>query len=131
MDSFRRPHFLLPAVFAAALATACGPPRGASPSTTVATLPRAPKRLELLRTETAGTTAGPAPLLVVLGEELGRNMKELAKVKDRALAPYFVAYEALDERSVEVEASFGKLVTSASDRSRSLDVDVRVGAPKV
>jgi TldD protein len=88
------------------------------------------KRLELLRSEPR-PAAGPAPLLTLLSDELARNRKELEKAKDRATAPYFMAYEAIDERTVEVEAAFGKLVGSSNERERSLDVDVRVGAPKV
>jgi len=70
-------------------------------------------------------------LLTVLAGELARNVKELGKAKDRDLVPYFIEYEAIDEHSVEVEGSFGTLVASTDDRSRSLDVDVRVGTPKL
>ena len=72
---------------------------------------------------------GLAPLLTMLTEELLRNVQELGK--HPASAPYFLAYEAIDEHSVSIEASFGNLVSSSNDRSRSLDVDVRVGTPKL
>jgi TldD protein len=117
-------------VLALASSSACGG-RGApasSPHGDGVALPEAPKRLDLVRAERPGT-AGGARLLSILAEELARNMAELGKQgKD---APYFVSYEAIDHRSVVIDASFGALVSSALDRSRSLDVDVRVGDPRL
>ena len=84
----------------------------------------------MTRPAAAGNHDG-APLLKLLEDELARNAKELEKAKDRELAPYFMEYEATDEHTVEVEGSFGTLLTSTDDRSRSLDVDVRVGTPKL
>ncbi|HEX7670606.1 MAG TPA: metallopeptidase TldD-related protein [Polyangiaceae bacterium] len=110
--------------------TACGghgaPP--SSPRGTHLALPEAPKRLDLVRTERAGT-AEIAPLLSVLTDELARNVGALAKQGKNA--PYFVSYEAIDLESVVIDASFGALVSSDRDHTRSLDVDVRVGDPKL
>jgi predicted Zn-dependent protease len=118
-------------VVLAALVSSCAPPHAASPDGAIAaSLPSAPKKLDLVRPATTGTVAE-APLLTVLAGELARNVKELGKTKKADLSPYFVEYEATDEHNVEVEGSFGTLVTSTDDRSRSLDVDVRIGTPKL
>src|SRR5262249_20201240 len=42
-------------------------------------------------------------------------------------APYFISYAIRENDSVDIEASLGALRTSQEDRSRLLDVDVRVG----
>jgi TldD protein len=67
----------------------------------------------------------------MLAEELARNVRELGKSKDKDAVPYFISYEATDDHTVEVEGSFGALVGASDDRSRSLDVDVRVGTHKL
>jgi predicted Zn-dependent protease len=111
--------------------TSCAPPHAATADGAIASnLPAAPKELAVTRPAAAGNHDG-APLLKLLEDELARNAKELEKAKDRELAPYFMEYEATDEHTVEVEGSFGTLLTSTDDRSRSLDVDVRVGTPKL
>jgi predicted Zn-dependent protease len=118
-------------VAVAGLLASCTPPHAVVPDAAIASsLPHAPKQLALMRPP-PGDNSAEAPLLTVLAGELARNAKELGKAKDRDLAPYFIEYEATDEHSVEVEGSFGTLVTSTDDRSRSLDVDVRVGTPKL
>lgn len=91
-------------------------------------LPKAEKRLETFRPDVPAN-GGPAPLLVTLRDELDRNVREL---KARANPPpYFVAYEAIDEHSVTIQASFGALKESSQDAWRALDVDVRVGDRKL
>src|SRR5207253_3387639 len=42
-------------------------------------------------------------------------------------APYFISYDVNEVQTTEIEASLGALRSSDSDRSRLLDVDVRVG----
>lgn len=87
----------------------------------------APNAAKMLRLEpgSRASTATAAPVLVSMKAELARSVTELGHRADPP--PYYIAYEVMDERSVGVEASLGALVTSADDRSRSLDVDVRVG----
>src|SRR2546421_2909716 len=117
-------------VLSGALAS-CAPPHTALQDGAVASsLPSAPKQLALVRPGAAGGREA-APLLSFLSDELERNAKELGKAKDRDRVPYFIEYEATDEHTVQVEGSFGTLVTSTDDRSRSLDVDVRVGTSKL
>src|SRR4029077_6301570 len=91
-------------------------------------LPAADKRLSLYRPGAAGNAA-PSPLLLVLEEELKRNVAALSA--EKTTAPYFVQYEAIDDHAVTIEASFGALVSSSDERSRSLDADVRVGTRKL
>lgn len=91
-------------------------------------LPEAAKRLDLVRPPVPASGAE-APLLVTLRKELDRNAAEL---KARANpAPYFISYEAIEEHSVTIEASFGVLEESSADAWRALDVDVRVGDKKL
>lgn len=90
-------------------------------------LPLAEKKLELASApRAAGAT--PAPLLSALKEELERNLSTLGK---QPVPPYYVAYEAIAEKSVYVQASLGALEQSTVDFDRSLDVDVRVGDEKL
>ena len=119
------------AVFLAQWLCACSGAKARAVSATdsrLQDLPPSPKHLTLTRPAASGSE-GPAPLLSILDEELHRNFVELAKQHDAA--PYFLGYSAIDEHTIELEASFGKLVSSADDRTRSLDVDVRVGTPKL
>jgi TldD protein len=131
MKPARRSRRFCEGVVLSWLLLSCAPPRAVAPDEAVASkLPRTPKQLELVRPKLAGS-AGEAPLLKLLAGELARNAKELGKTKGHDLSPYFMEYEATDEHSVEVEGSFGTLVTSTDDHSRNLDVDVRVGTPKL
>jgi len=118
-------HLLAPAL-AALVAMGCGGRTGApkGPGDRESALPVAAKRLDLVR-PTRPSGAEPEKLLTILGAELERNVTELRKQgKD---APYFVSYEAIDEVQTTAEGEFGALVSSKDERSRSLDVDVRIG----
>ncbi|MCW5911492.1 MAG: TldD/PmbA family protein [Cyclobacteriaceae bacterium] len=74
----------------------------------------------------AGSTCLPAQdvLLDVLKEELGREVKEFAKVE---APPYYLAYRVNDVSYTQMESSFGSLVQSYSNRNRFLFTTVRVG----
>lgn len=73
----------------------------------------------------AGGGAEKAPLLQALEAELERSLEELPKKTDPP--PYFIAYEAVETDETTIRASGGALLTSDSSRSRTLDVEVRVG----
>jgi len=45
--------------------------------------------------------------------------------------PYFLSYEVSDEQDLLIRTSFGSLVETALDHSRLLDIDLRVGSPKL
>jgi predicted Zn-dependent protease len=67
----------------------------------------------------------PGPVTQALEQEMKRAF-ELLKQKGNP-APYFISYAVRENESVSIEASMGALRTSQKDRSRFLDVDVRVG----
>lgn len=117
----------LPIVIAAiACASPTSRPGGLASSEAFSSVPTAPKKLELGRAAPSGA-AEPAPVLRAMQTELSRSMTGLAAKGDPP--PYFLAYEVTDRLSTNVSASFGALVTSTQNRSRSLDVDLRVGDP--
>ncbi|UCH92415.1 MAG: peptidase U62 [Candidatus Aminicenantes bacterium] len=72
---------------------------------------------------------GPGTTNVVLEamkDELARSMKVLGE--KGSPPPYFICYQITDNHRVSISASFGALKSSSEDRSRLLDVDVRVGS---
>ncbi len=58
-------------------------------------------------------------------DELARSLDALKK---EPIPPYFLSYEATENHTVSVIASFGKLISSSENRSRQLDIDLRVGS---
>ncbi len=86
-----------------------------------------PHRLFLLFLISSPLTAQSPSLLDILQQELNRNFTAL---KSADPAPYFLAYEAVDQQAASVTAMFGALVRSSSSDSRSLDVTLRAGSPK-
>src|SRR5215469_12091810 len=67
----------------------------------------------------------PSPVTQALELEMARAF-QLLKQKGNP-APYFLSYSVRENESVDMEASLGALRSSDVDRSRLLDVDVRVG----
>jgi predicted Zn-dependent protease len=67
----------------------------------------------------------PSPVSQALEQEMARAF-QLLKQKGNP-APYFLSYSVRENESVDMEASLGALRNSDVDRSRLLDVDVRVG----
>lgn len=86
-----------------------------------------PCRLFLLLLVPPSLTAQSPSLLDILQQELNRNFTAL---KSADPAPYFLAYEAVDQQAASVTATFGALVRSSSSGSRSLDVTLRLGSPQ-
>jgi predicted Zn-dependent protease len=70
-----------------------------------------------------------SPILDTLSAELQRNFSELKSKADPA--PYFLAYSVVEEESQSATAGFGALLNHVGGRSRTLDVTVRVGEPKL
>jgi TldD protein len=64
-----------------------------------------------------------------MAEELNRNFSALKEKADPP--PYFLSYEVTDVDYRSISASIGAVTTSNGGRSRSLDVSVRVGSPKM
>jgi TldD protein len=69
--------------------------------------------------------ASTSPVSQALEQEMKRAF-DLLKQKGNP-APYFISYSVRENESVDIEASLGSLRSSQKDRSRLLDVDVRVG----
>ena len=67
----------------------------------------------------------PGPVSQALEQEMKRAFSLLQQKGNPA--PYFISYAVRENESVEVEASLGALRSSQKDRSRLLDIDVRVG----
>jgi predicted Zn-dependent protease len=77
----------------------------------------------------SGGAAGESSTLIeILQQELSRNF-EVLRVKSDAAA-YYLAYAVTDDESASVSASFGALQSSSANRSRTLDVTLRLGSPK-
>jgi hypothetical protein len=70
-------------------------------------------------------SSGPSPVTQALETELKRAFELLRQKGDPA--PYFISYSVRENDSVDIEASLGALRTSQRNRSRLLDIDVRVG----
>ncbi len=88
--------------------------------------------LLLLRTALLGACASLAfaetpPLIRILSDELDRNFRILKEKADPA--PYYIAYEVTEREAAGVSATLGALDNARQDRSRVLDVTVRVGTP--
>jgi predicted Zn-dependent protease len=70
------------------------------------------------------------PLVATLSLELDRNFRLLKEKADPP--PYYMAYQVTELESASASATLGALTSSApSQRSRRLDITVRVGAPKL
>lgn len=127
MSSSRVALLVAPMLVAAAGCAARTAPNAPGAQGAAIWLPEAPKPFQLV-TARPRSSGAPAPLLLALRRELDRNF---AALKKQNQAPYFLAYEAVANRSVYVQASLGALDRSDEDFDRTLDVDVRVGDPKL
>ncbi len=64
------------------------------------------------------------PVLAAMKAELNRSMQNL---KQQPVPPYFLSYQLTDNRSIQIAGSFGTLTSSDDQRTRLLDIDLRVG----
>jgi predicted Zn-dependent protease len=67
-----------------------------------------------------------SPILDVLK---GENEREMGLLKAQRDPAYYLAYQLVEQRIVNLESEGGALVTDSDDTVRNLDVEVRVGAP--
>jgi TldD protein len=77
----------------------------------------------------AEETASPEIIFQALDQELGRSIAELTSREADPL--YFLSYRAIDTRSRSISATLGALASSDPGHSRGLDVEARVGTPKL
>jgi TldD protein len=71
------------------------------------------------------------PLLDTMTTELNRAMGSLGKQGDKQIPPYFLSYSVADTTGITIRAQYGALVNSEDNRQRVVDVQVRVGDPKL
>jgi len=75
------------------------------------------------------------PLLDTMTIELNRAMGALGKQGDKQgdkqVPPYFLSYSVADATGISIRAQYGALVDSEDNRQRVVDVQVRVGDPKL
>jgi predicted Zn-dependent protease len=67
-------------------------------------------------------------VLETMKSELNRSLTAL---KEQPVPPYFVSYQLTDNRAINVQSSFGALTQSNDQRTRLLDIDLRVGDYKL
>lgn len=89
-------------------------------------LPSAPKSLSI-ETATRTEVGSFDPVVQLLAEELERSVATLGWIDP---TPYFVGYHVVERRGVSLLASDGALVSRDRERSRLLDVDLRIGSPE-
>jgi TldD protein len=94
------------------------------------------------------TTQKLPPLLDTMSSELNRAMGSLGKPgletksdtkpdakpdakNEKQVPPYFLSYSVADAAGVSIRAQYGALVDSQDSRQRVVDVQVRVGEPKL
>jgi predicted Zn-dependent protease len=70
-------------------------------------------------------------LLDTMSAELNRAYAALGHQSGdgKQLPPYFLSYSAADADAVMIRAQFGALIGSSANRVRTVDVQVRIGAP--
>jgi TldD protein len=86
-------------------------------------------RLALLAFAASLATAQPQVLLDSMSQELNRNFTTLKQKADPA--PYFMSYEITEQDYRTVSGVLGAVSPVSGSKLRSLDVSVRVGAPKL
>jgi TldD protein len=100
------------------------------PPDTKIDLPNIPSKLEV--TTSAPTDANSpdarAPVLDYMKAENDRVMAVLKTQKDPA---YYLAYHLIEQRSVNLDAEGGALITDSDETARQLDIDIRVGTPEL
>ena len=69
------------------------------------------------------------PLLKILNEELDRNFRILKEKADPP--PYFLSYSVTEQEVYAISGTLGILSSKSGGTSRTLDISLRVGSPKL
>jgi predicted Zn-dependent protease len=106
------------------------PPPPLPPAEPKVELPAIPAKLDLA---VVAPTEGSAPdkrspILDIMKAENERQMAVLRKQGDPA---HYLAYQLVEQRIINLEADGGALIADSDDSARNLDVEVRVGTPKL
>ena len=91
--------------------------------------PLALPRLALLLSVASIAAAQPAVLLDAMSQELNRNFSVLKEKADPP--PYYLSYEVTEVDHHSVSGNLGTIDSTSAGKSRTLDVSVRVGSPKL
>jgi TldD protein len=93
-------------------------------------LPAVPAEIKTTKSEPMANNdaAAASPILGWMAEENERWMKELSKRSDPA---YYLAYQIVEQRAVNLDAEGGALISDTDDVARNLDVEIRVGSPRL
>src|SRR6266498_1485413 len=93
-------------------------------------LPEIPAKIDVSKsapTEGNAPTAR-SPIIDILKAE---NDREIGTLKKAAEPAYYLAYQLVEQRVVSLEAEGGALISDNDDSARNVDVEVRVGTPKL
>jgi predicted Zn-dependent protease len=95
-----------------------------------ADLPEVPAKIE---TSASAPTDGntPAKRSAVLDVLKAENDRQIGMLKKASEPAYYLAYQLVEQRVVNMEAEGGALITDTDDTARNLDVEVRVGSPQL
>ncbi|MFV8751188.1 TldD/PmbA family protein [Nannocystaceae bacterium ST9] len=87
--------------------------------------------LEFATTTLVASKGEPSPALAILERELTTNFAKLRGSELAEEPPYFMAYDLVGAHSLWLEANDGAIDRKVIDRDRTVDVDIRVGAPEL
>jgi TldD protein len=93
-------------------------------------LPSIPAKLETTKSAPldGNTPAKRSPILDIMKAENEREIASLRKQRDPA---YYLSYQLVEQRVVNLDAEGGALITDSDNTDRNLDVEVRVGSPEL
>lgn len=93
-------------------------------------LPEVPAKIEVTKSAAMEGNSPDlrSPILDILKAENDRQIAALRKAPEPA---YYLAYQLVEQRVVSLEAEGGALISDNDDTARNLDVEVRVGSPKL
>jgi predicted Zn-dependent protease len=104
------------------------PPPPPPPAEIKLDLPAIPAKIDVTTSKpTDGNSPDKrSPILDIMKAEAQRELGVLSKAPDPA---YYIAYQIVDHREVNLEAEGGALLSDSDDTARNLDTEVRVGSP--
>lgn len=102
----------------------------ADPGDTKVELPAVPATI-VTTTSTPTDNDQPAKKSALLDVMAAENAREMAALRQAPEPAYYLAYQLYEQRLVSMEAEGGALITDDDNTARNLDVEVRVGSPKL
>ena len=93
-------------------------------------LPAVPAKIEVTTSKPTDDNdpSKRSPILDTLKAEDEREMAALQSQPDPA---YYLAYQIVEQRIVSIDAEGGAIVSDSDETQRNLDVEIRVGSPKL